>query len=316
MQNFLKYKNVFIDSASEFSLEQVNEKSYLKSLFRLLEDMFSEKFNSFQFYVLFSRYVGTIPDSNSIQHPNKILLWFSEESGELPVHISDNYKVVFKSYLTAEGQNIFSNPLGYVNEFETIERANQANKDIRLFFAGNLNHNRRELYDMFFFQKFPYLRMLKFLPYSISGLFFNRLGIRNLSIKRKKFVIFFFDGFKRGLDYKTYSNLLSRSQFVLCPRGFISTETFRHAEASSNNCIVISERLPNIRIYEDHPFIQYGSYKELGSILDKISNESLDTKSLAKKNAGFYQKRLHIKAVAQYIFEKCILNQDQSVPYC
>jgi hypothetical protein len=297
---------VFIDSASEYNLDEVNERNYLISLFKLLSEILADDFSSFHFCLLFSRFVGTVPESRAANKPKKVLFWFAEESGELPYHICNDYLIVFKSYIKSEQQNIYSNPLGYVNEFENNNQESSIQKDINLFFAGNLNHNRRKLYELFFFKKFPYLKFLRLFPFSIPGLFFSRLGISNLSIRRRKYVVLFFDGFKKGLNYRAYRNLLSRSHYVLCPRGFISTETFRHEEALSNNCIVISESMPDVTLYANNPFLLYQSFDELALILKNIKDGIYDRRELSENHFDFYIRHLHINSVAEYISRICL----------
>ncbi len=64
------------------------------------------------------------------------------------------------------------------------------------------------------------------------------------------------DGFARGLSPETYGRKLALSKTVLCPRGFSSTDTFRHVEALRAGAVVISEPLPDLHLYRGSPIIR------------------------------------------------------------
>jgi hypothetical protein len=309
MQQFFQYQNVFIDPASEYSLDEINERNYLISLFRSLNEILSTDFDSFHFFLLFSRFTDTVPLSSSSDMANKVLFWFAEESGELPYHICNDYLIVFKSYIKCEQQNMYSNPLGYVNEFEANDQDKSFQKDINLFFAGNLNHNRTALYELFFFKKFPYLKVAKIFPFSMPRFSFSKLGIYDLSVRRKNYLILFFKGFKKGFQYKTYREILSRSLFVVCPKGFISSETFRHVEALACNCIVISEKMPDVPIYQDHPFLTFSTKEELNDIINKFESGCIDERALLEKHTLYYKKYFEISAIAKRIAKICLATE-------
>jgi hypothetical protein len=303
MHLIFDHENVYLDSKSEYDINSVNERLYLKSLFAKIEQQLGDDFKSFDFYVLFSADSAVIPESTQITKKNKVLFWFSDESGEFPSHLTEHYSSIFKSYIKKESLNVYSNPLGYVNEFEEAGGRTVVNKDINVFFSGNLNKNRIGIYELLFFRKFKALKFLKILPRQFLKVLFKTLTTKNVS--KDKDVLLFSAGFKSGLVYKTYYNYLLRSKFILCPKGFKSAETFRHIEALHSGSIVISEKMPDVPIYANNPFITYSSYSELNEILDKITNNEYDEAKLAERHKAFYKSNLEVHAVAARIAKIC-----------
>jgi len=306
------YQNVYLDSASEYDLFSVHERLYIEQLLLKLGEILNKDFQEFEFYFLFAHSSSVVPDSVSIKKANKILFWFGDESGSFPGHLSDFYTVIFKSYIIKEDLNIFLNPVGYVNEFAAL-KTRKSKKDIRVFFSVNLNLNRIELYRILFFRNFKFLRFLKVIPRRTSRKIFRRLRKRlktNLSAGNSVFL--FSHQWKSGLDYNKYHNYLLRSTFSLCPKGFYSSETFRHLESLHAGCIVISEKMPEVSIYQNHPFLVYNNLQELEQILDKIEKKEFDEDELLKCHQIFYQKSFTLFSITSRIAQICLANKNIS----
>jgi hypothetical protein len=312
MEKLFNYDNVFIDSASGYKINEVHERSYLSSLFGEIKNLFSSDFLKFRFYVLFSHIPEAYPASSSFDHPNKVLFWFSEESGAMPLHLKNCYKFIFKSYIKSEQDNIYTTPLGHVNEFRNEDELEKPSKELSLFFSGNLNANRYELYKMFFFMKYPISKLFNKLSFSIPGIFFFRLNVTNLSSRKFKSVVLFSKMFKGGLQYEDYLTYLRKSKFVICPKGFQSNETFRHIEAMASGCILISEPLPDVYLNQNNPFITYNTIDELKEVITRIHQNEYDENDLASKTYSYYLKNFSTKSVAEKVKEVC-LNSDKKI---
>ena len=72
----------------------------------------------------------------------------------------------------------------------------------------------------------------------------------------------FTSGFKAGLSPDQYGSMLTDSKVVLCPKGFDSTETFRHMEAIRAGAVVISEPLPDTHFYRNSPIRCVSNWRE------------------------------------------------------
>lgn len=129
--------------------------------------------------------------------------------------------------------------------------------------------------------------------------FFKLLNLNNLSDKNNIFL--FSKQFKAGLTYVEYFDYLLQSKFILCPKGFYSPETFRHFEALHTGGIVISEKMPQVSIYKNNPFITYKDYSELKKIFNQIQKNEFDLDSLRERHAIFYKNRFTTEAISNRI---------------
>lgn len=302
------YDNVYLDTKSDYDLNKINEKQYLKKLFYELKKVLNEEFTSFDFYILFSHDPAVIPASFEVTKKNKILLWFSDETGAFPSHLTGNYAVILKCYVKKEDGNVYSNPLGVVNEFTDHSNLIAERKDTAVFFSGNFNKNRIDLYRLLFFRKFKSLPFSKILPNLALNIIFRYLKVNNLSESNNVFL--FSTKFKSGLGYKKYFDYLLHSKYILCPRGFKSSETFRHIEALHCGCIIISEPMPDVSIYDNNPFLIYKDTADLNEILNKVANNEYDESSLIESHKAFYKDKLEVKVIASRIAEICRTHKD------
>lgn len=299
------YANVFWDTASDYSLAQVNERVYLTQFFFALKEKMGGEFQKFAFYLLFSHNPLVAPHSAIIDSANKVLFWFSDESGAEPQHLFKNYQFIFKSYLQLEKGNCFANTLGFVNEGNDLTNT-ETPKSINIFFAGNLNVNREQLYHQLFLKKFPGYSWTSWLPRFVIRKLIMYWRRRHLNLSEDNSVFLFSNGFKSGLDYQQYRDYLSRSRYVLCPRGFESAETFRHFEALAAGCLVISEPLPQNSLYPEPPFLFYNTLNDLLAIFRKIESSEVDEDDLRERHKAFYESHASVGANAKRVGNICL----------
>jgi hypothetical protein len=301
------YTNVFFDTASKYELSAIHDRLYLFDLLMHLQKELKDDFLRFNFFILSAHNPGIIPASAALTTENKVLIWFGDESGIFPDHLRQYYLVIFKSYLKREEPGIYANHLGYVNEFKGIAEDTHT-KDIDVFFSGNRNNNRLNLYIQLLARKYAVFGALWLIPVKYRSKIVRRLKLMNVS--SKKAVYLFSVGWKGGLLYAEYFNYLRRSKFVLCPRGFERTETFRHIESLHAGCIVISEPLPDISLYKNHPFLTYTNPSGLTRILDDIGKGKYDVTALQEQHLAFYRERLTVQAVAARMASNCRAHLD------
>lgn len=293
---------MFFDESSDYNFSEVNERKYVLKFIYLLKTEFNEKFEQFHFYFLFSHNDKILPNSSKIKNDKKILFWFSDESCDFPQHLIHNYFKIFKSYIKLERGNVFTNHLGYVNEYEDFVNKNK--KDIELFFSGNLNKNRIKYYKHIIQKKYKALKFIN------NNYFYFKLFrfFKKITLGNGKIVFYFTDGFKKGLPYNQYMNYISRSKIVFCPKGFNSPETFRHYEGLANNCIIVSESLPNTALYLNNPFIIIRDEKELGILIDIIIFNKLNIDQLRYNHEHYFREVYSIDSFVRRVFNICSEN--------
>lgn len=114
----------------------------------------------------------------------------------------------------------------------------------------------------------------------------------------------FTKGFKGGFPISEYLLMLSQSKIVLCPKGFHSTECFRHYEALKQGCIVISEKLSDSYLYNNSPIIQLDNWNGIRKIVnDLLQDESLLMKK-SEESLRWYENVMSEKATAMYVLSK------------
>jgi len=303
MRPIANYTNVFFDANSTYAFDALNEKEYILDILEQLHEQLGKNFDDFCFIVFSANGEGHIPTSADREFPGKkkILFYLSDESGKTATELKGDFHCIFKSYLPYLGDpNIYPFPLGHMNDirFEPAEIKNVNARTINAFFSGNLNINRIGLYKQFNPSRIPIflLKQLIKIPFIKKGLVKNQ---------RKELItdsfINFTSGFKQGLSKDEYKQYLLNSKIVFCPKGFISAETFRHLEAMSAGCIVISEKLPQTSLYKDSPIIQVNDWQTAIAITRNLLKNNNELEVLQQRTLEFWRKNYSAAAVAKYI---------------
>jgi hypothetical protein len=147
---------------------------------------------------------------------------------------------------------------------------NLAERQIKVFFSGNLNKGRVALYKLLSQSGIPdiiygyLMKVFKRVPSLIK---------RDFSDRFPSSYLHFTNGFKKGLHPEKYTEMLYNSQIVLCPKGFLRAETYRHFEAMRAGCVIISEKLPDTYLYRNSPIIQVDSWQEGVAVVEKLLND-------------------------------------------
>ena len=105
-----------------------------------------------------------------------------------------------------------------------------------------------------------------------------------------------------GVSPALYQAQLLDSRAVLCLRGNICVETFRHYESASAGCIVITQRMPDTYVFRGNPFVEVDDVSGWLPALQALANEG--DEALAKRSQAtrqFWEDRLSPRAAAEYI---------------
>lgn len=306
-------ENVFLDPASEFAWDELNETAFLETFFQSLKERMGSDFADYRFYIFSTYSVVATPKSLDINFPRKILIMITDESPSIPLQLQKHYLAIFKAYLPYElkNSNIFPFSVAFVREVPKLGPIPILARPIDIFFSGGFHQGRYSLYEEFH----PFFRHL---PKPLKGKgshLFNRPRLSKLLTKflPKDFseesdgfrsVIKFTDGFKRGFSPEQYGKLLTESKIVLCPGGYKSPETFRHIEAIRAGAIVISEKLPDTHFYRGAPYVIVGDWTEgLKTARGILLNPELQ-QTLQQKGIAWYENVCSEWATAKYVQSK------------
>lgn len=304
-------RNVSYDTASPIKWSDLNETSFLERVFTALEARMGLAFRAFSFFILSAP--GGAPDPASASHPSerKVLVSISDESGSVPLHLVSRYVAIFKAYLPRElpGSGIFPFTPGYVGEVTTYPVLPLLDRRVSVFFNGNLNSNRLSLYRALH----PVYRRLPRPAFRVALSLASR-GMRSclmpsdLSHALPQADLRFTDGFKRGIPPTEYGRRLAESRIVLCPRGWQSSETFRHMEAMRAGAVVVSERLPDTWFYRGSPII---TVEDWDAGVRRVRELLADEDELAarhRQTVDWWRSVCSEEAVASYMSERILEN--------
>jgi hypothetical protein len=201
------------------------------------------------------------------------------------------------------GGNIHSFTLGHINEvvFSINNLPSIKDRTINLFFSGNLQKYRSDLYSQFTILKIvPNAILTCFLRGSIRNIVLSLFG-SNFSSERKKTKIQFTNGFMKGYSKSEYKEFLLQTKILLCPKGSISPETFRLFEGLNAGCVVISERLPDLDIYRNVPVIQIDSWKTGLKKAEELLSDEILLNSLHTESIQWWVENCTYESVAKRV---------------
>ena len=282
------------------ALNDLCEHMYLEEAIRALHTRMGEAFFDFNFVI----YSGSGEDRETPilegldRWKPSVLFYITDETSSIPAHLCDDFCAIFKNYLPYDRiNNIFSLPLGHVSDIPAFPYKEMDKRRFNVFFSGRLNYYRMDFY-MQFLSSHTWLNNAAVRPfmYLLNGLLpkdFPAIGLESY--------ISFTSGFREGIDPRTYGKLLADSKIALCPRGFISPETFRHFEAMRAGCVIISEPLPGTYYYKHAPIITVNDWAELGEVVSELLAHPVLLDELSRKTAEWWQNRCSGEAVAAYI---------------
>ena len=299
--------NVVYDAHSTAPLDRALESEYVYSVLDALRERMGESFAHYSFHVFNCGNPAVRPASMDDPHPRKVLIYTADERGTLPLELSEHYVAIFKGYLPDDRKpgNIFPLPLGYVNGVTNGSTAKSCDRELDVFFSGNLNRNRIALYREF--------SMLRYVPAWLveSGIANPKMrnAIRfvfgaDFSKAFERGYICFTRNFGEGLSRKNYAEKLNNARIAFCPGGFHSAETFRHFEAARAGCVVISERLPDNVLYRNAPILQVNSWREGIDLANELLADPERLAAVQEETLAWWNDHWSANAVARDIQEK------------
>jgi hypothetical protein len=213
-----------------------------------------------------TRLIDYINGYNSL-NLNYSILHLSDEAFEQNIDFYNTSKKIIRNYYNKEyieKYNILTIPLGYQSGIKKVD----LDKDLDINFVGQLKSDRYEMLNTF------------------------------NSVDKKYVLLTQRWADPNGLGVKDFSNILSRSYFTLCPRGWISLDSFRINEALESGSIPVSV-LDNdgsdyfTKIYGDHPFIIGKNWNDSFEKMKDSNKEQLSY--LCSKWWDNYKKSLKVK---------------------
>ncbi len=284
------------------------EGAYLVQFFQQLRKLLGTDFQSYRFLII-NHNMRKGPPPLPISGDDVILIWLSDETGHVPEELTPSFKLILKSYWPLEDSiaNIHPFPLGGSSEVIKQESVAFAERTTNVFYSGNFNAHRINLYRQF--------SLLKHLPPFDLGPYQLLLVISKLfNLVRKKIpkdfsnhwpssYIRFTDGFGKGLSPADYAAKLADSKIAICPHGFASPECIRHFEVFKLGAVAVSCPLPPNKFYKHSPIIQLSSWRSLDQTINDLLNNPHQLIELGGRSLEWWQSLCSGHAMAQQVSE-------------
>lgn len=304
------YQNVFLDSNSGYTFDELTETEYLIEFFKSIKSRLAEDFESYYFYIFSAHSIDSaVPASKNIKNDKKILIYFSDEHGSYPSDLINDYLLIFKSSLKSKhnypkNKVLYPFPIGYVRDVKQLDSKTYSERTVNVFYSGNLSNPRIPIY-----KHLLGLGLLPDLFFKLVFYFFKKRTINLLgtdfSKKFKSSYIKFTSGYGKGLSKQEYSEMMGNSKIVLCPKGFINNETFRMYEGLRCGCIIITEKLPDHEFYVNTPVFEVSNWKEGLALAKKILNQPIEELELLRlKMIKGWAENMSEDAIAKYVVDK------------
>jgi hypothetical protein len=273
-------------------------------ILRLLREIYilqGDNFYNYEFVICHSC-VANNPVMPIKGSQRRVLFYVGDETSRLVTGARKYYMAIFKQYLHSEAlEKIFPLPLGTIPGLNSLSENNVNSRYINVFFSGNLNANRVELFNV-----------LNGKQHTPSGFFLRRIYCRLLKSKTPKdfssqferSCIQFTEGFAKGFQPEEYINKLENSKIVICPGGFVSMETIRHFEAMKAGCIIISRELPDTYLYRNSPIIILPHWKILKETITGLLDSPERMKAIQQETILWWKQVCSENAFAKYMSKK------------
>ncbi|ERM83315.1 hypothetical protein P872_16685 [Rhodonellum psychrophilum GCM71 = DSM 17998] len=307
----MNLKNVYYDKNSVFQFSELNESQYLLKLFQNFEKISDGILENYEFYIFANDDEKILPDCLNHLSQKKIILYYLADAGGSidPRPISSNFELIFKTHLEEAfiSDNVLPISLGYVNDVPELPVKPIHDRNYNVFFRGDLNRNRFDLYRSFFSQK-------KFFPRrGLPTTIFRDMAIgfkNDFSNYFPDSLIIFNKGFNTGFSAQEFGKVLADSKIILSPMGFGNAECFRDFEGMRAGCVIISDKLPKTEFYDGSPIIQVENWKEGLLWAKKLIDDSEMLMDYHLKTVDWWNNKCSEKAVAIYMKDKILLNSD------
>ena len=296
------FENVRLCCLGESELLSFNrgpQYHFIRTLIPLLAGEMGDYFHRYQFDIASPHYNTPTPSSS-----RKIVFFFGHEKPDTPKWLKDDYCIIFRQYLQKQDKsNIFPMPLGINNGVSEETQRDISNREIDIFFSGNMNAHRVDLYrallkknrtiDSFLWKRFLAYRYRKNMP-------------QNIYLDLPRTFILFTDGFSKGLSHSEYLKMLCNSVCIICPQGYISADTMRHYEAMKFGCVALSTAIPKNDLYRNSPHFLLKGWEEIPEVVEGLFKEPLELERMQRAALAWWSETGSESAFAKYVAAKIL----------
>jgi len=255
------------------------ERTSLANMLHLMSEW--PKFGQYKYFLIDSRNPHRFElDKDSV------VFYLSNEDHAVPEYLKEA-RVVFTSYYpySPPFDHIHSIPLGVNGAVPYVEGKPYHEREVDVFFSGNLNKQRVPFY--------LYAFLLKM-----------RNQIKKVRGKKSlNLFIRFTRSFASGLSPEQYGKMLANTKIALIPSGYDSSVSFRFFEAARAGCILITCRQPDVWHFRPFPGYYVTSWSELGKIVRELEKDPDKASRIQQEMLQYYEDYCSERSVANYVIK-------------
>jgi hypothetical protein len=285
--------------------EKLLERDYLEATYGHLRAELGCRMDEYEFLLWSDMGDGHYPTSVQPGAGKKrVLIHISDETSSVPLHLAGLFTAIFKCFLHRDypTQRIYGLPLGYASGIPNAQGFPIQERKFDVCFVGCLQTNRVGLGTVLSqLARSSEDHITSGAARTVEDGSTAAAILSDLSSAFPQSFIRFTSGFAKGLDRTTYGTILRDSKIALCPAGWKSSETFRHFEAMRAGCVLVSDVLPNTRIYRNAPIIQVRDWRSLDKIVSDLLRDTKRMAELQRLSLEWWNNVCSEKAVAAFI---------------
>ena len=228
------------------------------------------------------------------KHP-KVLISTSDESHNVPVEATDDsYVHVFKQYVPMADMK---NPVSILHEWKNKVTP------LPLCSLEGFDPQPVGIHE----RSYDWSWMGQFDPYTRVNF---RNAVVNLETKGHASKVLWYEGWNNGNPIEEYASVMSNTRIALVPNGSASYESFRFFEAAMAGCVIVSQQMPVIPMYNVAPTITVdNNWSNLPEVIDMILQNPEEMEYYSEAGKAWYKYFCSPEGLAYYMRKrlKCII---------
>ena len=119
--------------------------------------------------------------------------------------------------------------------------------------------------------------------------------------------ILWYEGWNNGGPIEEYANVMSNTKIALVPNGSASLESFRFFEAAMAGCVIVSQQMPVVPMYNVAPTITVdNNWTNLPDVIDMILDNREEMEYYSHASKAWYEYFCSPEGLADYMKKRLV----------
>ena len=153
-------------------------------------------------------------------------------------------------------------------------------------------------------RKYDWSWMGQFDPYTRVAF---RNSVSDLQTKEHTCKILWYEGWNNGSSIEEYADVMSNTKIALVPNGSASFESFRFFEAAMAGCVIVSQQMPIVPMYNVAPTITVdNNWSNLPDVIDMILDNKEEMEYYSHASKAWYDYFCSPEGLAYYMKKRLV----------